>query len=124
MAELPLLVHASSKALSQYGNDPDCDNAFDEACTSNGNSAIGFYGQFYQVGNVGNVQFTTVHELGHRFGNQSRIEQLQADWLSSRVDVGPVGSPDYGGIVIRDCRTGIWKTGERVMGRVGSNLDW
>ncbi len=45
----------------------------DEACTSNSYFAIAFYGQFYPANNSANIEYTFVHELGHRFENQSRI---------------------------------------------------
>lgn len=86
-----------------------CNGTNNEACTSNGNAAIIFYG------NVVVDQYTVVHELGHRFDNRSdqSVEEDPRDSLSERLGRGGA----YGGIIIQDCS----EDEERVLGGILDN---
>ncbi len=83
-------------------------------CTSNTYSSIAFYGNFWQVNPNGilNVEYNLVHELGHRFDNQSdTVTQANTKLSDAYVD-------GNGTIVIEDCNQ------QRVMGTVPGRTDW
>jgi len=88
----------------KYNNASEyCDRGTaDKACTSNSNHAIAFYEGFYPLG-LDFIQYTFVHELGHRFDNQSGIS---SDNLTTR-----------GSQTITDCSSAV------VMGYIPSNTE-
>jgi hypothetical protein len=89
-----------------FGNGDPCDGSQDEGCTSNGNTAIALYGNFPLNGDLANAKYTVVHELGHRFENQSSTNAVIG--IRERMD-GPN--------VIEDCQS------NRIMGTNAQDLD-
>ena len=88
----------------------ECDGTSNAGCTSNGNTAIALYEDFSLI-SVSYANLTIVHELGHRFDNQSGTNNIQQ--LSNRMDRANV---------ILDCNT------YRIMGTNDDDLtgpfDW
>jgi hypothetical protein len=64
-----------------------CDNTQNAGCTSNDRGTILFFGNFYQ--SIGIIQYTMVHELGHRFDNRSNIPESNES-ISERLDSGEI----------------------------------
>ncbi|MDX2075517.1 MAG: WD40 repeat domain-containing protein [bacterium] len=94
-----------------------CDAATGErnhGCTSNTYSAIAFYGNFWQVNPNGilNVEYNFVHELGHRFDNQSDTVTIEDTKLSDFY------MDNDGAISVTDCN------GTRVFGISFGTNDW
>lgn len=112
----------------QFGSGDLCDGSANVGCTSNNNNAIALYGNFYPDPNlnldIARAHFTVLHELGHRFDNQSRVSVTYQDSLSGRLDITPQGQS----YVIADCdsiATGGIPNGNAIMGRLSpSPGDW
>lgn len=116
----------------QFGNNDPCDaGTADEGCTSNGNTAIALYGDF-ALGGITNANYTIVHEIGHRFDNQSGTNNVEG--LSGRMDDGTVitdctnyvPNTSYGlrvmGTLFSDPQPNDWKRGSRGWGTHGSSI--
>jgi len=83
-------------SFSFVSSNPSADPCYGSAgvgCTNNGNAAIALYGNFYI--DVNDIQYTVVHELGHRFDNQSDLKVNGLDTLSLKERLSGLTSPLY-----------------------------
>ncbi|MDX2074832.1 MAG: hypothetical protein SFZ02_00250 [bacterium] len=83
----------------------DCEGSSFEACTSNANHTIAFYETFYREIDGENelakhdlIKYIFVHELGHRFNNQTDANSLDIDTSLKNVYLDNTGQT-----TIRDC---------------------